>query len=120
MINLDLYLLITQGQYSPDRSEYWTPDGFYIFVEEEIVVVPRRGGSGSGLPGEELVKRKKITLHVNGDGFTFKKSIFVDNINLKVSDVTYDTLQNIIKVELFDIEFSDIKKTINIDTKSKD
>jgi hypothetical protein len=115
MFNIDLYLLATQGQYSPDRTEFWTPDGFYIFIEEEIITTRRGGGYGPG--AGELVKKKRITLHVSGGGISFKETIIVENINLRVDNVNYDTLNNTIKVDLSDVEFTDIKKTINITRK---
>lgn len=113
---LDLYLLITQGQYSPNTEFKTYAAGYSIFVEEEIIEVPVRRG-GSGAPGDIVYKKKKrIYLKVKlDDGKVFEKDIILNNVNLSVTDVRQVDKDIIIEVNDPSIENSNkaIKVKVN-------
>ena len=108
---LDLYLLITQGQYSPDTEFKTLSSGWYITVEEDIIDVPiKRGGSSTG--GDVYYKKKKrIYIKVSlEDGKKFEKEILLENINLSVSNLR--EVDNQILIEVTDTTFEDKSYTI--------
>ncbi len=114
---LDLYMLITQGQYSPNTEFKTVGGGYYIYVEEEIIDVPpiiRRGGSGDYSKDGLLYNNKKKIIHLRvrtEDGKLFEKDIILDNINLKVSNVRQ--IDNEIIVEVSDASMID-SETVKI------
>jgi hypothetical protein len=111
MFNIDLYLLVTQGQYSPKVTEYWTPDGYYIFVEEEEIVVTKKRGGGAF--SEPVIKRR-ITIKIQVEDKNYTKTFILNNKNLYVNNVNFITLDNTIKIELKDVRFENINKIVKI------
>lgn len=89
--SLDLYLLITQGQYSL-KGRTFLSSGYFIETEEIVKppIVRRYGAGGGGLITPEKEEYKKlITLKVKGpDGSYFRDTIELDDIDLSVDDVT--------------------------------
>jgi hypothetical protein len=103
---LDLYLLITQGQYSPNTEFKTIAGGWYITIEEDIIEVPvRRGGSSTDGGDIYYKKKKRIYIKVRLDeGKKFEKEILLENINLSVSNVRQSEDQIIIEVKDTTIE----------------
>lgn len=116
MITLDTYLLITQGQFSPINEIKMPGSGWFVYIEEDIIDVPRRrgGGSGTGVYDKERYdKKKRIRLKVKlEEDKIFEKEIILDNVNLKVSNVKQ--VENDIIVEVYDPTIEDIDTKINI------
>lgn len=99
---LDLYLLATQGQFSPTGT-ISMPVGFYtVVVEEEIVPAQRRGGSSAGAPASKKEKKKKkIRLKFfQNNKLEFEKEIVVSDISLKVEDVKLNESKGVVEVKL--------------------
>jgi hypothetical protein len=114
MLLLDPYLLITQGQYSPINEIKMPGSGWFVYIEEDIIDVPRRGGSsGSGIYEKEYQRKKRIRIKVKlEEGKTFEKEIILDNVNLKVSNVRQ--LDKDIIIEVYDTTITDSDSKINI------
>jgi hypothetical protein len=123
---LDLYYLITQGQFTDKTHKpgnYPSPDGFFIYVEEEIITVRRGGSMGAGaLEKEWYERKKKIKLNFSFNGETYVREIIVDNINLSVSSTNLIEIDKVIEVNLFDITMDDSKivDVIKVDISSID
>lgn len=100
---LDLYLLITQGQYSPSGIINM-PAGWTVSVQEEVIVEPvqRPGGSTGVQTGtKEETKRKKIKLKFfKEDKLEFEKEVEVTDITVKVQDVQLNENTKTVKVVL--------------------
>lgn len=116
---LDLFLLITQGQFSKNKIIGY-PDGYYI-IEEEIIS-PGGGGGGATIWGapqpqtspkkQKLQKRIKIKFFLS-DKKEFEKEIIVKDINLKVKEVEFIEKNKVIKVRLINGE-NEVEKKIKI------
>ena len=115
---LDLFLLITQGQFSKNKIIGY-PDGYYI-IEEEIIS-PGGGGGGATIWGapqpqtpskQKLQKRIKIKFFLS-DKKEFEKEIIVKDINLKVKEVEFIEKNKVIKVRLMNGE-NEVEKKIKI------
>jgi hypothetical protein len=124
---LDLYYLITQGQFTDKTHKpgnYPSPDGFFVYVEEEIITVRRGGGSSAAgaLEKEWYERKKKIKLNFSFNGETYVREIIVDNINLSVSSTNLIEIDKVIEVNLFDITMDDSKivDVIKVDISSID
>lgn len=111
---LDLYSLITQGQFSLTQNFIPLPGtGWSIIIEEEIIDVPvRRGGGGSGVI-YDYKKKKRVYLKVkNENGLVFEKELFLENINLKVQNI--QQIENRIIIEVKDPKIENSDKKIKI------
>lgn len=98
---LDLYLLATQGQFSP-TGVITMASGYYVVVEEEIIPSQRPGGSPVGTirPDEEKKKKKIKLKFFQNNKLEFEKEIIVSDITVKVEDVKINENKNIIEVRL--------------------
>jgi hypothetical protein len=124
---LDLYYLVTQGQFTDKihtPGNYPSPDGFFIYTEEEIITVRRGGGSsatGGALEKEWYERKKKIKLNFSFNGQSYVREVIVDNINLSVSSANLVVIDKLIEVNLFDVTLDDkIVDTIKVDISSID
>ena len=96
----DLYLLATQGQYSP-TGVITLPTGYFLIEEEIITPVRRLGGSPGGVGSREEKKKKKIKLKFFKDNkLKFEKEIIVSDITLKVEDIKLNEVENKLEVKL--------------------
>lgn len=122
---LDLYYLVTQGQFTDKihtPGNYPSPDGFFIYTEEEIITVRRGGSSVAGVLEKEWYERKKkIKLNFSFNGESYVREIIVDNINLSVSSTNLVVIDKLIEINLFDVTLDDkIVDTIKVDISSID
>lgn len=113
MVELDLYLLATQGQFS-EKGFITVGNGFFIYIEEEIIDVPKVTTRNRGnVEYKPLTKKKRIYVKVDCfDGNIFEKSIILDDISLTVIDVQYLNKEVILSVETPVLENS--RKNITI------
>ena len=97
----DLYLLATQGQFSP-TGVITMPTGYFL-IEEEIITPSRRpGGSAAGVGSkDQKKKKKKIKLKFfKEDKLEFEKEIIVSDVTVKVEDIKLNESKNMIEVRL--------------------
>lgn len=102
-MSLDLYLLITQGQYSPSGTVSM-PVGWSVFVQEEVIAEPVQtsgGSTGVQTGTKEETKRKKIKLKFfKEDKLEFEKEVEVSDITVKIQDVKLNENTKKVKVVL--------------------
>jgi hypothetical protein len=126
-INIDLYYLITQGQFSVDNygKGFTTPHGFFIYVEEEIIEVPvSRGGTTGGVTidknyQDRFKRKKKITLRFEYEGESITKEIIIENENLSVKSTNIHLEEGIVELNLYNVKIED-SETSTIKVKIKD
>ena len=81
-----------------------------LFLEEEIVEVPVRGGGGIVRRKTPTVKRKKITARVIIDGKTYEDVAYTSNLKLALTDVSVSVNMNENKEISIKILLPEIKK----------